>query len=189
MKNSLLFQLCALLFVALTGAPAVAQNPIVRDRFTADPAALVHRGRVYLYTGHDEATPQDKRFVMRDWRVYSSNDLIHWKDHGSPMSTKTFAWARSDAWASQVIERNGKFYWYAAIYHATIPGLLPWAWPTGPPAHFGTHAALPLSRTTRGRTQTSPGTTLTPQYSSMTTVKLTSSGATRSADTRSLSRT
>lgn len=114
--------LCALLALVFTSAHAFAENPVIRDRFTADPAALVYQGRVYLYTGHDEATPQDKHFVMRDWRVYSSTDLVNWKDHGSPMSARTFAWARSDAWASQVIERNGKFYWYAAVYHATING-------------------------------------------------------------------
>ena len=122
MKYVSLTSLFALLALTFMAAPAFAGNPIIRDRFTADPAALVHRDTVYLYTGHDEATPQDKRFVMRDWRVYSSTDLVHWKDHGSPMSAKTFAWARSDAWASQVIERNGKFYWYAAVYHATING-------------------------------------------------------------------
>jgi beta-xylosidase len=33
-----------------------------------------------------------------------------------------FAWAKGDAWASQVIERNGKFYWYVAVSHATIHG-------------------------------------------------------------------
>jgi beta-xylosidase len=38
------------------------------------------------------------------------------------MSVETFAWARSHAFASQAIERDGKFYWYAAVFHATIPG-------------------------------------------------------------------
>ena len=37
---------------------------------------------------------------MHDWRLYSSADLVNWKDHGSPMSAKTFAWARGDAWAA-----------------------------------------------------------------------------------------
>lgn len=29
-------------------------NPLVRNNFTADPAALVHGDRLYLYVGHDE---------------------------------------------------------------------------------------------------------------------------------------
>jgi len=40
----------------------------------------------------------------------------------SPLNYKAFKWAKGDAWASQVIERNGKFYWYVAISHATIHG-------------------------------------------------------------------
>ncbi|MBC7873615.1 MAG: family 43 glycosylhydrolase, partial [Ferruginibacter sp.] len=35
---------------------------------------------------------------------------------------KAFSWAKGDAWASQVIERNGKFYWFVAISHGTIHG-------------------------------------------------------------------
>ena len=101
---------------------ASALNPIIRDRFTADPAALVHGGRVYLYTGHDEATQRDRFFVMRDWRVYSSEDLVDWTSHGSPLSARDFAWASGDAWASQVIERDGRFFFYATVRHATVPG-------------------------------------------------------------------
>lgn len=97
---------------ALGTKPAHAGNPIIRDRFTADPAAMVHGGRVYLYTGHDEAKPTDKTFRMYDWRCYSSDDMTNWKDEGSPLSVKAFRWARSSAWASQVVERDGKFYWY-----------------------------------------------------------------------------
>ncbi|HTK18543.1 MAG TPA: glycoside hydrolase family 43 protein, partial [Mucilaginibacter sp.] len=49
-------------------------------------------------------------------------DMINWTEHPSPMNVKAFKWAKDDAWASQVIERNGKFYWYVAVEHATIPG-------------------------------------------------------------------
>ncbi len=97
-------------------------NPIIRDKFTADPAALVHEGTVYLYTGHDEAPTGEARYIMNDWLCYSSTDMLHWTEHPSPMNVKTFAWAKADAWASQVIYRNGKFYWYAAVEHSTIGG-------------------------------------------------------------------
>ena len=33
-------------------------NPIVTDKFTADPAPMVHDGTLYLYVGHDEARVQ-----------------------------------------------------------------------------------------------------------------------------------
>ena len=28
-------------------------NPIIKHKFTADPAALVYKDKVYIYTGHD----------------------------------------------------------------------------------------------------------------------------------------
>jgi arabinoxylan arabinofuranohydrolase len=32
---------------------ANAQNPIIQTVFTADPAPMVYKDTVYLYTGHD----------------------------------------------------------------------------------------------------------------------------------------
>ncbi|MET7464035.1 glycoside hydrolase family 43 protein [Nonomuraea sp. NPDC005501] len=89
---------------------ARADNPIIQTIYTADPAPLVHNGRVYLYTGHDE--DGSTWFTMKEWRVWSSADMVNWTDHGSPLSLTTFSWAKSDAWAGQAIHRNGKFYWY-----------------------------------------------------------------------------
>ncbi|TGE08859.1 glycoside hydrolase family 43 protein [Hymenobacter fodinae] len=97
-------------------------NPIIKDKYTADPAAMVYKGTVYLYTGHDEAPARQERYVMNDWLCYSSTDMVNWKEHPSPLSVKAFSWAKGDAWASQVIERNGKFYWYVAVEHGSIPG-------------------------------------------------------------------
>ena len=80
-----------LLLVAALPAIARADNPIVQTIYTADPAPLVYNGRVYLYTGHDE--DGSTYFTMREWRVWSSADMVNWTDHGSPMSLATFSWA------------------------------------------------------------------------------------------------
>nr|WP_245653392.1 family 43 glycosylhydrolase [Herbidospora sakaeratensis] len=103
----------ALLLVTLAPASARADNPVVQTIYTADPAPLVHNGRVYLYTGHDE--DGSTYFTMRDWRVYSSSDMANWTDHGSPMSLATFSWADANAWAGHVAYRNNKFYWYVPV--------------------------------------------------------------------------
>src|SRR5687767_7761147 len=92
---------------------ARADNPIVQTIYTADPAPIVHDGRVYLYTGHDE--DGSTWFTMREWRVYSSADMVNWTDHGSPMNLATFSWASADAWAGHVAQRNGRFYWYVPV--------------------------------------------------------------------------
>lgn len=94
--------------------PKPGENPILRDVFTADPAPLVYKDKVYLYVGHDEAK-EGQMFNMNDWRCYSSSDMKNWTAHGSIMSVRDFKWATRDAWASQVVARNGKFYFYAAV--------------------------------------------------------------------------
>ncbi len=113
--------LIALIF-ACSGVLAQSGNPIIRDKFTTDPAAIVVKDSVYLYTGHDEAPEGVEQYVMHDWLCYSSADMVHWKEQASPLSAKDFSWANDGAWASQVIERNKKFYWYVAVKHRTIPG-------------------------------------------------------------------
>jgi len=92
-----------------------AQNPIIQTYYTADPAPMVHKDRVYLYTSHDEDTTVKNFFTMNDWRCYSTTDMVNWTDHGAILSYKTFSWARGDAWAGQCIYRNGKFYYYLPV--------------------------------------------------------------------------
>lgn len=102
--------------------PADFGNPVIKHKYTADPAAIEHEGSVYLYTGHDEPPDGVEDYVMNDWLVFSSKDMLHWKEHPVPLRATDFAWAKGDAYASQVIERHGKFYWYVAVTHGTIPG-------------------------------------------------------------------
>ncbi|MFP5432378.1 MAG: glycoside hydrolase family 43 protein, partial [Alphaproteobacteria bacterium] len=109
------------LAVILPWSAAQADNPIIQTRFTADPAPFVHDGVVYLYASHDEDDADG--FKMLDWRLYSSTDMVNWTDRGVVASLKTFPWAvqSNDAWAPQVIERDGKFYLYAPISVAGSP--------------------------------------------------------------------
>jgi len=97
-------------------------NPIIKHKYTADPATLVHDGTVYLYAGHDEAPNREERYVMNEWLVFTSKDLVNWTEHPIPLKPKDFSWAKGDAWASQVIEKNGKFYWYATVEHGSVHG-------------------------------------------------------------------
>jgi len=98
-------------------------NPIITDVHTADPAALVHNGRVYLYAGQDEAPDNKSDYRMNRWLCYSSDDMVTWTPHGSPLAATNFKWAKGSAWASQVVEHKGKFYFFATVEHATIQGM------------------------------------------------------------------
>jgi len=118
-----LLQPFVIALAASCGNLVQAANPIFPDVFTADPAAMVHNGKVYLYAGHDEAKDNTKFFEMHDWLVYSSDDMVNWESHGPRLHVNDFKWAKGDAWASQIIEKNGKFYWYITARHNdTKPG-------------------------------------------------------------------
>ncbi|WP_291862845.1 glycoside hydrolase family 43 protein [Marinilabilia sp.] len=111
----------------------IAQNPIVQTYYTADPAPMVYKGTVYVYTSHDEDETVDNFFTMYDWRCYSSDDMVNWTDHGAVASLKDFEWMdkTNGAWAPQAIERNGKFYFYVPIHGEGISVLVSDS-PTGP---------------------------------------------------------
>ena len=98
-----------------------SENPFVQTWFTSDPAPMVHDGTMYVYTGHDE----DKAdfFWMQEWRVYSTRDMVNWQDHGSPLALESFSWADDRAWASQCVERDGKFYWYICAHSRLSNGM------------------------------------------------------------------
>ena len=97
---------------------AMAQNPIIRDQFTADPTARVFNNKVYLYPSHDIKPPVGARqdwFCMEDYHVFSSENLTDWTDHGVIVTQNKVPWVRPDSysmWAPDCIERNGKYYFY-----------------------------------------------------------------------------
>jgi beta-xylosidase len=88
-------------------------NPLFSNIYTADPAILVHACTFYITAGHDEGTTG---FLLRDWYVLSSTDLVNWSHNSAPkLSLDVFEWADANAWAGQMVERNGKFYWYVPV--------------------------------------------------------------------------
>lgn len=90
-----------------------ADNPIIQTNYTADPAPMVIGDTVFLYTSHDEDNAQG--FVMNNWMLYTSTDLVNWTDHGIIASLKSFSWENGNAWAPQCCFRNGKYYLYCPL--------------------------------------------------------------------------
>ncbi len=114
-NNSLIFGLLLMGISSLS-----AQNPIVRNQFSADPTARVFNGKVYVFPSHDIPAPEGKGlkkdwFCMADYHVFSSGNLTDWTDHGVILSQNKVAWVDSTSysmWAPDCIERNGKYYFY-----------------------------------------------------------------------------
>lgn len=130
---------------ANTAAPPVAfDNPIIKYDspdptrtpgdliYTADPAVMVKDGTVYLYSTHDEQSPEGQDYRMYDYRLWSSDDLEHWNNRGAVLTYSDFDWARGDtktgnAYAHHVIHRkdsHGKsqYYFYATVEGGQVDG-------------------------------------------------------------------
>jgi hypothetical protein len=100
-----------------------AGNPIIADGslYTADAAPLVgDDGRLYVYTGHDEASPTQGSFVMRDYNILATDDPASgvWDVYERAMKPgEVFEWATGNgAYAGHVtIGADGRYYWYAPV--------------------------------------------------------------------------
>lgn len=104
--------LFTILTIIGTAVTLNAQNPIVQTCYTADPAPMVDGDTLYVYIDRDEGPDW---YVMNEYRVYSTTDMVNWTDHGAVMPLSTFTWSGKDtAWASQCIKNptNGKYYWF-----------------------------------------------------------------------------
>jgi len=115
-----IYKLLLLSLVVMEVISLSAQNPIVRNQFSADPTARVFNGKVYVFPSHDILTPDGKGlrkdwFCMADYHVFSSENLTDWTDHGMIVGQNKVAWVDSTSysmWAPDCIERNGKYYFY-----------------------------------------------------------------------------
>ena len=96
----------------------MAQNPIIRDQFTADPTARVFNNKVYLYPSHDIMPPAGQRqdwFCMEDYHVFSSENLTDWTDHGVIVTQNKVPWVKPNSysmWAPDCVYKDGKYYFY-----------------------------------------------------------------------------
>ncbi|SHF70721.1 Carbohydrate binding module (family 6) [Bacteroides luti] len=119
MKNNKLAILIQLVIILFGFADISAQNPIIRNQFSADPTARVFGDKIYLYPSHDilgkEGQGRPEWFCMEDYHVFSSSNLTDWTDHGVILNQTKVKWADSTAfsmWAPDCISKNGKYYFY-----------------------------------------------------------------------------
>ncbi len=102
-------------------------NPVMTQRFGADPYALVYNGRVYLYmTGDDPVYDAEGKLQENTYsnintiNVISSDDLVNWTDHGTVYAAGdngAASWG-ANSWAPAAAYKNidgkDKFFLYFA---------------------------------------------------------------------------
>ena len=82
------------------------------DSGLSDPHALVVDDVCYLFTGHDVGFGISD-WVMPDWRIYRSHDLRTWAHVGTISPADNYMGSgNTDCWAGDIVQRNGKYYWY-----------------------------------------------------------------------------
>ena len=119
-------------------------NPLITQRFGADPYALIYEDRVYIYmtadtVAHDrEGNPVENTYgIINRINVISSDDMVNFTDHGSikaagPLGSAKWAhnsWAPAAAW--KVIDGKPQFFLYFADAGGGI-GVLQADSPVGP---------------------------------------------------------
>ncbi len=121
-------------------------NPLVAQKFTADPTVLVYNDRVYIYTSTDafeydaEGNIVNNTYKMlKNIHVISSADMVNWTDHGT-IYVAGSSKARAAQWANlswapaavcKEIDGETKFFLYFANGGGGI-GVLSADSPTGP---------------------------------------------------------
>lgn len=93
-------------------------QPLVKDRYTADPSAHVFNGKLYIYPSHDVETGittdgEGDKFDMKDYRVFSYDPATQTTtDHGEALNLKDVPWASRQLWAPDAAEKDGKYFLY-----------------------------------------------------------------------------
>lgn len=92
-----------------------SQNPFIKHMYTADPSAHVWSdGRLYVYPSTDIAPPRGCD-LMDQYHVFSTDDMVNWKDHGEILRANQVEWGRKEGgfmWAPDCVYKNGKYYFY-----------------------------------------------------------------------------
>lgn len=113
---------------AITVAKSTGGNPIggFDDQgnliYGGDPSTLVVGDTLYLYVGHD--TSPNESYVIPEYLCYSTKDMVTWTYEGVVLSMRDVSWTADNhsAWAGQVAEHNGKYYFYYCSWNSADGG-------------------------------------------------------------------
>lgn len=109
----------------------LSANPILRGKGVCDPHIRIYDDRAYLYATHDKS-PHSDRFVMDDWWIWSSPDLVHWTHECTVRPEETYHGKPFEhCWAVDAIAHQGKHYFYFSLGPTEI-GVLEGESPVGP---------------------------------------------------------
>ncbi len=103
---------CTIIIFLVFQMVGYTQNPIISNKGVTDPHIRIINGKAYLSVCHDRSI-ENKGFVLDDWWLWSSDDLVNWKLESVLKPEDTYIGKSfSGCWATDMAFRNGKYYWY-----------------------------------------------------------------------------
>ena len=111
----------------------VGSDDLDENYYSADAAALAYDGKLFVLTGHDEASPSYGSFNMRNWGAYVTDDPESgkWTHYKNIMQADLFTWSTGDgAYAGHLALDDGGtpndtsddwFYYYVPVKDANAP--------------------------------------------------------------------
>ena len=103
---------CILCLSLFTSTLLRGQNPIIPNKGANDPHIRIINDKAYLSASHDREIG-NTTFIMDDWWLWESNDLINWKLISTLKPEETYIGKPyTSCWATDLVKRNNKYYWY-----------------------------------------------------------------------------
>jgi arabinoxylan arabinofuranohydrolase len=106
----MLFLITAAVLFAHT---AFAANPLLRQKYTADPNPFVWNDRLYVYASYDNNNPSSSGYDIKYYTLMSSDDMANWTDHGEVFSVgRDGPSGYNQAYAPGAAVKDNKVYLY-----------------------------------------------------------------------------
>lgn len=127
---------------AKTGKPVSQGNPLSAITFCADPTAIEHNGRLFVYGTNDQqaynkvnGTTEIDYGHVKSLVYFSTEDMVNWTHHGTiNMSSICGSWFYA-SWAPSIVSRiedDGKTHFYMYFSNAGSVGVVTSTSPLGP---------------------------------------------------------
>ena len=104
-----MYRLIFILALTISAYTAIGKNPIIPNKGANDPHIRIIDGKAYLSASHDKSITS-KKFIMEDWWLWSSDDLVNWKLEYTLKPEETYIGEPFEGClATDIEKRNGKW--------------------------------------------------------------------------------
>lgn len=101
------------------------------EKGLTDAHTIFANGRLYAFCGHDESWDTENGWHMDRWETWSTENLSDWRKESEIHPRDTYIGDLPNCFAGDIIERNGKYYWYFSNRNKST-GVMVADSPTGP---------------------------------------------------------